>query len=329
MTDHMSVMLEEVIAALDLKDGKRVIDGTFGWGGYSEGALARADITLYAIDRDPTIAPHADALRAAHGDRFHFLQGRFSDMQSLLAARGVTHVDAIMLDIGVSSMQIDQAARGFSFMTDGPLDMRMGAEGLSAADVVNGASEDLLARIFIIYGEERRARAIARAILTARGDGAIDTTGVLSGIVQKVLGAPRGDRIHPATRTFQALRIFVNDELGELVDALNAAEHLLAEDGHLAIVAFHSLEDRIVKQFFQERSGGMPSRSRYLPERAPGHAPTFELLFRKPRMAGKAEIAANPRARSAKLRVARRTGSPAVPAFRLDEKFPRISEVQL
>lgn len=326
---HLSVMLTEVLSALDLKDHMKVTDGTFGWGGYSEAALKQAEITLYAIDRDPSVRPRAEELRSQYKERFQFIEGRFADMEKLLADRGIAQVDAVMLDIGVSSMQLDLADRGFSFMANGPLDMRMGTDGLSAADVVNTASEDLLARILMVYGEERRARAIARAISAARTQGAIETTGALSDIIQKVLGRPRPDKIHPSTRTFQALRIFVNDELGELAEALVAAERLLAPEGRLVVVAFHSLEDRIVKNFLQERSSATPAGSRHMPEVAQGHAPTFELLFRKPQTAGEAEIAVNPRARSAKLRAARRNDVSAGPAFQLTDRFPRIGEVRL
>lgn len=306
---HRPVMLAEVLAALAPVKGDIVIDGTFGAGGYSQGILAAADCRVFAIDRDPDAVAAGRRLAAAYDGRLTVLQGQFGDMDRLLAEQGVNAVDGIALDIGVSSMQLDQAERGFSFMHDGPLDMRMAQDGPSAADVVNGASEAELADIIYRYGEERRARVIARAVVAARATARIERTGALAAIIAKVVHGKPG--LHPATRTFQALRIYVNDELGELRRGLIAAEQLLRPDGRLAVVSFHSLEDRMVKQFLQRRAGKNTGTSRHLPAAPTSQAPSFVLLAGGMQTASDSEIAANPRARSAKLRAAQRTPAAA------------------
>mgnify|MGYP001809605730 CR=1 FL=1 len=314
---HIPVLLDEVIAALAPADGDVIVDGTFGAGGYSLALLGRARCRVVAIDRDPDAVAAGHALAAADDGRLSLLAGRYGDMDRLLAETGVFGVDAVVLDIGVSSMQIDQPGRGFSFAKDGPLDMRMEQAGPSAADVVNGTDEGELADIIFRLGEERHARRVARAIVAARAQGPFSRTLHLAEVVR---GAVRksGDGIDPATRTFQALRIHVNDELGELERGLAAAERLLVPGGRLAVVTFHSLEDREVKTVLKEHSGDEPAPTRQLPAPPAGRAPTFTLLSRKAIAPGDAELAANPRARSAKLRAARRTGAPAWTAERED-----------
>lgn len=313
---HFSVLLEPVIDALSPRDGGRYVDGTFGAGGYTRGLLDRADCEVYAIDRDPNAIRDGQALAGASGGRLHLIEGRFGDMVALLAARAVDSVDGVTLDIGVSSMQLDQAERGFSFRQDGPLDMRMSgaAGGRSAADVVNEESEERLADIIYRYGEERASRRIARAIIIEREKKPITRTLQLADIVRGIVRMPPASKIDPATRTFQALRIYVNDELGELERGLSGAETLLAEGGRLAVVSFHSLEDRIVKRFLQRRAGQGDSGSRRLPGEAAPPAPSFRVLTRKPIEADESEIRLNPRARSARLRAAERTAAPAWPA---------------
>ncbi len=311
---HISVLLNEVIAALEPRDGARIIDGTFGAGGYSRGILSSANCTVLGIDRDPTAIARGQEISSEYDNRLTMALGCFGEMDELAEAAGFAPVNGIALDLGVSSMQIDEAPRGFSFMQDGPLDMRMGGEaqgGRSAADMVNEDDPETLTGILKQYGEERRARAIARAIEAARKVEPITRTLQLADVVMSVLGRGRPDRIHPATRTFQALRIAVNDELGELHRGLIAAERVLATDGRLAVVSFHSLEDRIVKQFFIDRSGSRPQGSRHLPELPQGPAPTFELLHRGSITPSDAEQSQNPRARSARLRSVKRTAAPA------------------
>lgn len=302
---HIPVMLEEVMNVLAPRDGAFYVDATFGGGGYTEALLARADCTVYAIDRDPEAIARGKPLMQRFGARLMLIAGRFSEMDRLVAQQA----DGIAFDLGVSSFQIADLARGFSFKEDGPLDMRMSSAGKSAADAVNTLSEAELADIFRRYGEEKRARAIARAIVAARP---ITRTRVLAEIVERVLGpAARRQPIHPATRTFQALRIYVNDELGELERGLEAAERTLSPFGRLAVVAFHSLEDRIVKRFLTERAGKTPRGSRHAPEAANPRAPTFRLIPPSPCTPRKSEIEANPRSRSARLRAAERTAAPA------------------
>ncbi|HWK46000.1 MAG TPA: 16S rRNA (cytosine(1402)-N(4))-methyltransferase RsmH [Stellaceae bacterium] len=310
---HVPVLLDEIVQALRPMDGGIIVDGTFGLGGYTSALLAAAPCTVWGIDRDPSAIARGDALVTSANGRLNLLQARFGDMEQRLAEGGVTAVDGVVLDLGVSSPQIDDARRGFSFRFDGPLDMRMGEDGPDAASVVNGMAEDDLADVLYQYGEERLSRRIARAIVAARREAAIERTSALAAIVRKVVPAGR-DGIDPATRTFQALRIYVNDELGELDRGLVAAEHLLREGGRLAVVSFHSLEDRAIKGFLKARSGGTPAQSRHLPVGPDDRrAPSFTLISKKPITASPAELRRNPRARSAKLRVAERTGAPSWP----------------
>lgn len=311
--NHTPVMLPEVLEAMQPAMGEIYVDGTLGAGGYSRALLESASCTVYAIDRDPNVAVTAEKLAKAFPGRFFWLMGNFGDMVELLAKHGVEYVHGVVLDIGVSSMQIDEPTRGFSFRNDGPLDMRMSQSGESAYDIVNHASEEELADILYHYGEERKSRQVARAIVRAREEAPIKRTLELANIVRRVVRS--SDGIDPSTRTFQALRIKVNDELGELTGALTAAERLLTDGGRLVVVTFHSLEDRIVKQFLQSRSGETRGGSRHLPpmgathKATAAHLPAFFLKRRKPILPGISEIRTNPRARSAKLRVAIRTRS--------------------
>ena len=304
---HVPVMLEEVMAVLQPRDDAIYVDGTFGGGGYSAALLERAKCRVVGIDRDPEAIARGKALADRFEGRLTLIHGRFSQMDALLGAQGVGKADGVALDIGVSSFQLDESERGFSFASDGPLDMRMDAsQGMSAADLVNTLSEEDLVRILSRYGEEKRAKTLARAIIAARP---ISRTGELAGVAERVLG--RREKIHPATRTFQALRIAVNDELGELERGLQAAERVLNTNGRLAVVSFHSLEDRIVKRFLAERSGRTGQGSRHAPERPAGEAPTFALLGKNPQTPNDDEIRSNPRSRSARLRAAIRTSAPA------------------
>ena len=301
---HVSVLLQEVIEALEPAPGKRIIDATFGAGGYSR-ALLGAGAEVIAFDRDPTAAAFAEPLAAT--GRFTLVHDRFSTMTRHIEGA----CEGVAFDLGVSSMQLDEADRGFSFMRDGPLDMRMERAGVSAADLVNGAEPAELARIFWVYGEERQSRRIAAALVRRRGEALFTRTLELADVVERALGGRRGAKTHPATRVFQALRIAVNAELAELEAGLDAAEKVLADGGRLAVVTFHSLEDRIVKAFFTERAGRTAGGSRHLPPLATGPLPSFELIFNGARTAGQEEIDANPRARSAKLRAGVRTNAPA------------------
>ncbi|MGB8818752.1 MAG: 16S rRNA (cytosine(1402)-N(4))-methyltransferase RsmH [Rhizobiaceae bacterium] len=302
---HIPVLLDEVARAVAAKPGEIVIDGTFGAGGYSTKILADG-ANVIGIDRDPDAIAAGQTLVDASGGRLRVWQGAFADMEM---AAGGTAVDAVMLDIGVSSMQIDEAERGFSFLRDGPLDMRMAQSGVSAADVVNRAKVGDLIRIIGILGEEKNASRIAKMIDRERTAKPFTTTGQLSAAIEKLIPRRHDDRIHPATRTFQGLRIYVNDELGQLTQALLAAERVLRPGGRLVVVSFHSLEDRIVKKFFADRSD--PGHgSRHLPQ-VVEKKPTFALPFKGAVDAGEAELAANPRARSAKLRAGIRTDAPA------------------
>ena len=295
---HAPVMLAEVLAAMAPQNGAQYVDGTFGGGGYSRAVLEATDCKVLGIDRDPDAIARGKILAAHFAGRLTVVEGEFSHMDDF-----ASHVDGVMLDLGVSSFQFDTPARGFSFQADGPLDMRMSLSGPSAADIVNGADEKTLSQIIARYGEEKNARRIARAIIAARP---IHGTAALAKIVSDAQGpAALRHAIHPATRTFQALRIHVNDELGELERGLEAALRILAPNGRLAVVSFHSLEDRIVKQFLNSRSTAAPRASRHMPE-SRGAVAQFELLTHRPQIPTAAEISANPRARSAKLRVARR-----------------------
>lgn len=307
---HRAVMLTEVMHHLQPRDGGLYVDGTFGAGGYARAILGGADTRVYAIDRDPDAVRAAAALVAEYAGRLVVIEGRFSQMRQLLAVRSVNAVDGVVLDLGVSSMQLKAPERGFSFMIDGPLDMRMDREGPTAAEVINTLPERELARIIAVLGEERRARSIARAIAKARARQPIVRTRELAALVERVVGRPQAGGIHPATRTFQALRIHVNDELGELERALDAAEVLLRTDGRLVVVSFHSLEDRIVKRFIADRGGKAGRPSRHAPPAAASRAATFESLTRGAVSPSPAEVAANPRARSARLRAAIRTAAP-------------------
>ncbi len=307
---HISVLLEEVIEALDPGPGAVIVDGTFGAGGYARAFLDRG-AEVIGLDRDPNVQPHADRLAADFPGRFRLVRERFSHMEDALASLGVDKVDGVALDIGVSSMQLDEAERGFSFMRDGPLDMRMGQDGPTAADLVNTTDEGDLSRLFWKYGEERQSRRIAHVLGRRRAERPFERTLDLAETVEQAVGGRRGAPVHPATRVFQALRIAVNDELGELEAGLEAAERVLKPGGRLAVVTFHSLEDRIVKSFLTERAGRLPAGSRHLPPTQQGPQPTFELLFKGAREPSEAEQASNPRARSAKLRAARRTDAPA------------------
>ena len=306
---HIPVLLAEVVDALQPRDGGRYVDGTFGAGGYTTAMLDRADCRVIAIDRDPDAIAAGQALAERYAPRLRLIEGRFGDMVELLSAEGVEDVDGVALDLGVSSMQFDQAERGFSFRASGPLDMRMEKNGLSAADLVNDADESQLADIIFRYGEERRSRRVARAIVEARKQKRIETTGELAEIVRRAVGPQGRDESDPATRTFQALRIAVNDELGELERGLAAAEQVLAPGGRLAVVSFHSLEDRQVKEFVRSRAGRTPGPSRHAPPRGEAAAPALRDLSRKPVTPSAAEIAANPRARSARLRVAEKVAT--------------------
>ncbi len=315
---HIPVLGRRAADWLGVREGGLYVDATFGAGGYSRAILATPGARVIGIDRDQTaIAEGADLVAQAQG-RLELFEDRFANLEAIAGGRG--HVDGIVFDLGVSSMQLDEAPRGFSFRLDGPLDMRMGRDGPSAADIVARASERDLAAIVATLGEEHHARAVARAIGKARGGRAIDSTSALAEIVARVVHARPG-AIHPATRTFQALRIFVNDELAELAHGLVAAEHVLKPSGRLVVVAFHSLEDRIVKSFLAGRSRA-PAGSRHRPELAAA-APTFRVLTRRPEAPDDAEIAVNPRARSAKLRAAERTDA-AARADDVEHLLPRL-----
>ena len=317
---HIPVMLDEVLEGLALRDGGAYVDGTFGAGGYSRAILDVADTTLWAIDRDPDAIERGQPLIEEYAPRLVLLQCRFGEMADLLRTAGVEKVDGIVLDLGVSSPQIDEAERGFSFRFDGPLDMRMDKQGPSAADVVNSMEESELARLIKQLGEERRARRVARAIVEARTTAPITRTSELADIVRRAV--PQGkSKIDPATRTFMALRLHVNAELDELDAVLCAAEGVLAPGGRLVVVSFHSLEDRRVKNFMHERGGALPSGSRHMPPTEARHAPSFRLLKRGAVKPGDAEISRNPRARSARLRAAERTTEASWPPERRFEEY--------
>lgn len=322
---HIPVLRDEAIAALEAQRGGAYLDGTFGAGGYSRALLAFPDTRVLALDRDPFAIRDGAPLAAAAEGRLTLVEARFSGLEAIAREKGFVPLDGAVFDIGVSSMQFDDAARGFSFRGDGPLDMRMGGRGVSAADIVNTADEETLADIFYYYGEERASRRIARAIAHDRKNVPFSSTQALAGLIARVAPA-RPTEIHPATKTFQALRIAVNDELGELVAALSAVERLLCAGGRLAVVTFHSLEDRIVKQFLAERSGRGETGSRRLPGEPAIDAPTFVCPGRQPVVPSRAECDANPRARSAKLRYATRTAAPARPASAKLERLARLPE---
>jgi 16S rRNA (cytosine1402-N4)-methyltransferase len=303
---HIPVLLDEVVAAIAPRPGMTIVDATFGAGGYSR-TLLEAGARVYAFDRDPYAIEEGAVYEAHYGGRLSLHPHRFSLMNNEMRRMGVPQVDAVVMDIGVSSMQLDQGTRGFAFMHDGPLDMRMSQSGESAADFLNTAEEEAIANVLYRYGEERQSRRVARAIIAARP---LSTTGELARVVRRALGHKPHDKKDPATRTFQAVRIHVNDELGELEAGLAAAEALLGEGGVLAVVSFHSLEDRIVKHFLRTASGAGRAVSRHLPGDIPGPPPTFTQLSKGIRPSD-AEIDRNPRARSSTLRHAIRTGAPA------------------
>ena len=307
---HIPVLLHEAMNALDLSTGGLFLDGTFGAGGYTRAILAAPNTRVLALDRDPSaIRGGYDLVQESDG-RLTLSQARFGALADAAAQAGLDAFDGIVFDIGVSSMQFDEADRGFSFRFDGPLDMRMESDGQSAADIVNEADAEMLANILYYYGDERASRRIARFILAARAEAPILTTGRLAEIVARAIpGKP--NEIHPATRTFQALRIATNNELGELVSALVAAESMLKIGGRLVVVTFHSLEDRIVKQFFAARAGRGGARSRLLPGEPIPAIPTFDISGKQPVAPSHSEVSANPRARSAKLRWAIRNDTPA------------------
>jgi 16S rRNA (cytosine1402-N4)-methyltransferase len=302
---HYPVMLPQVLEATQPGPGVHVVDGTFGAGGYSR-AFLDAGAKVTAFDRDPSARQFAEPLLGQ--SNFEFVQARFSELSERMAG---VRIDAVVLDLGVSSMQLDQAERGFSFMRDGPLDMRMSGQGPSAAELVNQSEAAELARILYVYGEERQSRRIAAAIVRRRAEQPFDTTIDLADLVERALGGRRGAKVHPATRTFQALRIAVNEELAELEAGLHAAERSLAEGGRLVVVTFHSLEDRIVKSFLGLRSGRAPGVSRHLPEAPVGPSPSFALQGKGQIGPSAIELHENPRSRSARLRSAIRTSAPA------------------
>jgi 16S rRNA (cytosine1402-N4)-methyltransferase len=312
---HDPVLREEVIAALAIAPGERHVDATFGAGGYTRAMLA-AGAEVVACDRDPDAIAGGQALVAEAGGRLTLIHGRFGEIDRLLAERGIDAVDGITFDIGVSSMQLDQGERGFSFQKDGPLDMRMAQDGESAADWLNRADEAEIADVLFHYGDERQSRRVARAIVAARP---LTRTAELASVIRKALRHPPGAPKDPSTKSFQAIRIHINRELDELVAGLSAAERVLRPGGRLAVVSFHSTEDRIVKNFLRERSGGDAAGSRHRPAPTPlARAATFEAPARKVRP-GKEEEARNPRARSATLRSAVRTAAPAWPDSSMKE----------
>lgn len=314
-TPHIPVLIGPLIAACAPISGTW-LDGTFGAGGYTRELLAAGADRVIGVDRDPSVFKMAQW--AKDDPRIELVEGTFSDLDDY-----GRDLDGIVLDLGVSSMQLDQAERGFSFMKDGPLDMRMGADGPSAADIVNTASEQEIAGILFTYGEERASRRIARKIVAHRADAPIETTLQLARLIESCLPRPKPGQSHPATRSFQAIRIAVNDEYGQLADGLMAAERALKPGGHLAVVTFHSVEDRMVKRFFQERAGKRASVNRYAPD-IEQEKPAFEIVTKKAVGPDESELAANPRARSAKLRVARRTDAPAAPVDRGKLGMPQL-----
>ncbi|UTW56403.1 16S rRNA (cytosine(1402)-N(4))-methyltransferase RsmH [Kordiimonas sp. SCSIO 12610] len=313
---HIPVLLNEVVMAMSPKDGEVYVDGTFGAGGYTRAVLMAANCTVIAIDRDPDAIKRAEALKDEFGDRFIILEGCFGDMERLLAEAGISQVDGIMLDIGVSSFQLDEAERGFSFQKDGPLDMTMTQSGENAADVVNAYPEAEIADIIYKYGDEPKSRHIARAIVERRAEKPFERTLELADLIENVVGRPRpkkGKKVtHPATKSFQALRVFVNDELGELERALGSSERLLCTGGRLVVVSFHSLEDGMVKQFMAEKSGRVAGGSRHAPIQLESAAPSTFMLKKKSAIKpSKEEMERNIRARSSRLRLAVRTDVPS------------------
>lgn len=309
---HYPVMLPDMLKALSPRDHEIYVDGTFGAGGYSAAILESCNCTVIGIDRDPEAKNRAEALLKKYPGRFTFVEGCFGDIAQVLSEKGIGKIDGFILDVGVSSMQIDNPARGFSFRFDGPLDMRMDPEnGRKAADLVNGLDETSLADVIYRYGEERQSRRIAKAIVEKRAEKKFETTAELADLLRAVVRRSRKDEIDPATRAFQALRIAVNDELGELERALQAAIQVLKPAGRMIVVSFHSLEDSIVKDFFREHSSGKPSVSRYLPAPDAKNTIFFKVPFKKAIKPSVSEIAENARSRSARLRMAIRTDEAA------------------
>lgn len=307
--EHTPVMLSEVLESLSPQTGKTYVDGTFGAGGYSRAILDKANCTVYGIDRDPDAVKIGKKL-AQENSHFHILEGNFSEMDKLLEAQNITHVDGIVLDLGVSSMQLDHADRGFSFQKEGPLDMRMEKKGETAAYLLNTLSEKEIAHIIWYYGDEPKSRSIARAIVNHRTKTPFENTLDLTKIIHSICKRHPGQKIDPATKTFQAIRIYINKEIESLEQGLVAAERLLKEEGRLVVVSFHSLEDRPVKTFLQLRSGKNPGPSRHqLALTREEKSPTFRLIEKKAVSPTDAEVRRNPRARSAKLRWAIRTSS--------------------
>lgn len=334
-TGHKSVLVRELMDALAPRDGGIYVDGTFGAGGHAIALLESADCSLFAIDRDPDAIRSGLSLLASWQGRLRLVKGRFGALRELLARHAVTKVDGVTFDVGVSSEQLEKAERGFSFLRNGPLDMRMSSSGVSAADVVNRLSETELAKVIAVYGEERRARKVAKAIVAARARRPLAFTRELADIVGGVVRVTRHSPRHPATRVFQALRILVNDELGELARGLCAAEQILKPGGRLAVITFHSLEDRLVKRFLWKRSNFPASNlrgSRHQPaafepmQVGDQPASSFRLLFSRPRRPGDKELASNHRARTARLRAAERTSSAPFPAAEiLEQSLARIT----
>ena len=325
---HLPVLLPEVLEHLAPADGEVHVDATYGGGGYSGAVLAAADCRVLAVDRDLDAIVRAEAF-AAHQSRLIPMLGRFGDLDALAREAGIERADGVMFDIGVSSFHLDEAERGFSLMRDGPLDMRMGRAGPSAADVVNQLSEADLANLLFRLGEEKQSRRIARAIVKRRAEQPFETTLDLASVISDAVGGRRGAKTHPATRSFQAIRIYVNEELTELERGLGAAERLLKPGGRLVVVTFHSLEDRIAKTFLRARSGGLGAGSRHLPGLGGGPKPSFSLTTRKAVEPSERELADNPRARSARLRAATRTDAPAWPAEEADLfGLPPLSRVE-
>lgn len=322
---HIPVLLPEILGVLGPQPGETFIDGTFGAGGYTAAILgAAANVRVLAVDRDPSAIAAGQELVSRSNGCLTLVEGTFGDLESIARDTGLAPVDGVVLDIGVSSMQLDDPARGFSFQSDGPLDMRMGKVGPTAADIVNTQDDSHLADIFFHLGEERRSRAVARAIVARRADKPFTRTSELAALAEKVLGRQKVGGRHAATRIFQALRIYVNDELGELVRGLAAAERVLKPGGRLAVVTFHSLEDGIVKRFLRRRAESEKQGSRHLPPgESPKYAPSFHMARSRPISAGEEEVAANPRARSAKLRMATRTEMPPWPAD-AEPAIPRL-----
>lgn len=326
VANHTPVMLKEVIAALAPKSGGVYVDATFGAGGYSRAILNAADCTVYGFDRDPTAIERAKEWASQFAGRLFLINRPFAEMREALEEEGVEMVDGVVFDLGVSSMQLDEGERGFSFRHDGPLSMRMDGAKPDVADVIAKADAQDLAAIFRRYGEENRANALARAIVRERDAAPIETTGRLASIIDKATPAAIRQRIHPATRVFQALRIFINDELGQLIAGLRAAERMLRPAGRLVVVAFHSLEDRIVKRFLTGRSGAKRGGSRHLPP-VDTQSSSFELVYAKSVTPTEEEMAENPRARSAKLRAGLRTSAPPFPES--DDALGAPKEIKL